>query len=104
MTAYLDIVDHCQVVKEANILKCAGDPQGCDRLRFPTADGDFAAAVGKHNLTPGRLLNPGYTIKERRLSGTVRPYKTNDLASINVKGDIIEGHQTAKAFKKLINF
>jgi hypothetical protein len=104
MAAYLDIIDHCQVVKEPDILKCAGDPQGSDRLRLPTADGDGTASVGKHNLTLSRLLNTGYAIKKRRLPGAVRSYKANDLASIYVKGDIIEGHQTAKAFIKLLYF
>jgi hypothetical protein len=104
VTAYLDIIDHCQVVKKSDILKCAGDPQGSDRLRLPAADGDFAATVGKHNFTLSRPLNTGHAIKERRLSGAVRSYKANDLASINVKGDIIEGQQTAKAFIKLLYF
>jgi hypothetical protein len=89
MTTYLDIIDHCQVVKEPDILKCAGDPQGSDRLRLLTADGDGAATVGKQNLTLSRLLNTGYAIKKRRLPGTIRPNKADDFASIYVKGDII---------------
>jgi hypothetical protein len=89
MTTYLDIIDHCQVVKEPDILKCAGDPQGSDRLRLLTADGDGAATVGKQNLTLSRLLNTGNAIKKRRLPGTIRPNKADDFASIYVKGDII---------------
>jgi hypothetical protein len=89
MTTYLDIIDHCQVVKEPDILKCSGDPQGSDRLRLLTADGDGAATVGKQNLTLSRLLNTGNAIKKRRLPGTIRPNKADDFASIYVKGDII---------------
>jgi hypothetical protein len=104
MTTYLDIIDHCQVVKEPDILKCAGDPQGSDRLRLLTADGDGAPAVCKYNLASSRLLNTGNAIKERRLPGTIRPNKADDFAPLDVKGDIVEGLQAAKAFIKLLYF
>ncbi len=104
MAAYLDVIYHCQVVKEPDILKCAGDSQTCYRFWLLAANGDGAAAVGKYNLTPGRLLNTGYAIKKRRLPGAVRSYKTKDFVPVDVKGDIFKGLQAAKAFEKLFYF
>ena len=85
-------------------MKCAGDPYGSNRLRLLTADGDGTAAVGKYDLAPGRFLNTGNTIKERRLPGAVGPDKAEYFTLFNIKGDILKGFQPAKALKQLFDF
>jgi hypothetical protein len=104
MAAYLDIIDHCQVVKESNILKCAGDTQSRHYFGLPAADGNGAILFGKYNSACGWFLNTGNTIKKRRLAGAVRSDKTNDLTAVDVKADILKGLQAAKAFVKLFYF
>jgi hypothetical protein len=104
MTAYLDVVYDRQVIKETDILKCAGDSQTGYRFGLFAADGDSAILAGKYNLAPGRLLNPGYAIKEGCLAGAVRSDQSNDLVAVDVKTDIFKGLQAAKAFVKLFYF
>ena len=104
MTAYLDIIDHCQVVKESDILKCASDAQGCDCFGLFTANGNDAPLVTKYNLAPGRFFNTGNAIKEGRLAGTVRSYQADDFVSVDVKANIFKGLQAAKTFVKRFYF
>jgi hypothetical protein len=85
-------------------LKCASDSQTCYGLRLFSANGNGAPPVGKYNLARGGLFNTSRTIKERRFPGTVRPYEADDFAPVDVKGDIFEGFQAAKAFVKVFYF
>jgi hypothetical protein len=104
VTTYFDVVYHCQVIKEADILKCTGDTQTGYRLGLLAAYGDGAIPVGKYNPACRRFLNTGNTIKKRRLSRAVRSDKTNDLTAVDVEADIFKGLQTPKAFVKLFYF
>jgi hypothetical protein len=104
MTAYLDIIEHGQIVKESDILKCTGDAQGCHCFGLLAADRDGAVLFGKYNSARGWFLNTGNAIKKGRLAGTVRTDKTDDLTAVDVKADIFKGFQAAKAFVKLFYF
>ena len=87
-----DVVLHGQRGEWPHDLKCAADATPADLVRRET----FDTLSGKCDASGVRREHPGDHIKERRLSGAVRPDHRKNLAVGNVKSHAVDRQQAAK--------
>ena len=87
-----DVVLHGESGKWPHDLKCAADATPADLVRRKT----FDTLSGKCDASARRREHSGDHIKERRLSGAVRPDHRKNLAAGNVKCHAVDRQQAAK--------
>ena len=84
-----DILLHGQRGEWPHDLECAADTAPADLVRGET----FDALPGKCNASGVRREHSGDHIKERRLTGTVRPDHRKDLTVSDVKSHTVDRQQ-----------
>ena len=87
------VLEHGHGREELDVLKRPRDPPANDPMRRRaqkalTVEGDLAGV---------RPVEPGDQIEERGLAGAVRPDQACDLAALDAERDVIDGDDTAKA-------
>src|SRR5690606_1576319 len=66
---------------------------------------EFLARLLTHgDHAHGRLVEAGHAVEDRCLAGAVGADKRGDLATLRLEGEVVDGHETTKAHREVLDF